>query len=146
MANVTLELWEGIEKTLGTDPTGTEAFFAVIRKLQQTNSAASRTLVEELKGMFLIKEPGQYVDAFGDRVVELCRRISGVGAEPDNLSIIAATTFLKCDVLDFKLKSLDLHGRVDDDITTLTWESIVSSLQAKYRSFKGQHLWTHRLL
>ena len=46
----------------------------MIGKLQQTNSAASRTLVEELKEMSLIKEPGQYVDAFGDRVVELCRR------------------------------------------------------------------------
>ena len=40
------------------------------------------------------------------------------------------------------MKALDLHGRVNDDITALTWESIVSSLQAKYRSLKGQHICT----
>ena len=45
MSSVTLELLEGLEKTLGTDPTGPEAFFAVIRKLQQTNSGASLTLI-----------------------------------------------------------------------------------------------------
>ena len=122
MASVTLELWEGLKKTLGTDPTGPEYFFAGIGNLQQANSAASRTLVEELKGMSLIKKPGQDVNVFGDRVVELCRRISGVGAEPEDLSVIAATTFLECDILAFKLKALDLHGRADDDITDLTWE------------------------
>ena len=67
--------------------------------------------------MSLIKEPGQDVDAFGDRVVEFCRWISGVGAEPENLSVIAAATFLEFDVLALKLKALDLHGRVDDYIT-----------------------------
>ena len=46
VASVTLELWEGLKKTLGTDPTGPEAFFTVIGKLQHTNSAASQTLVE----------------------------------------------------------------------------------------------------
>ena len=45
MARVTIELWEILKKTLGTDPTGPEAFFAVIVKLQQTHSAASRTLI-----------------------------------------------------------------------------------------------------
>ena len=94
MASVTIDWWEGLEKTLGTDPTGPEAFFAVIKTLQQTKSAASRTLVEELKWMSLIKEPRQDVDAFVDCVVELCRQINGVGAEPEDLYIIAATTFL----------------------------------------------------
>ena len=111
MASVTLELWEGLEKTIGTDPTGPEAFLEVIRKLQQMNSAASQTLVEELKEISFIKEPGQDVDAFGDPVVELCGRISRLGAEPNNLSVVAATTLIEYDVLDFKLKALDLHGR-----------------------------------
>ena len=90
--------------------------------------------------MTLIKEPGQDVDAFGDRVVELCRRISGIGAETDDVSAIVATTLLEYDVLALKLKALDLHGRVDDDTTAFTWTSIVSSLQEKYRSLKRQHL------
>ena len=119
-ASVTIELLEGLEKTLGTYPTGPEYFFAVIGKLQQTNSSASQTLFEELKGMSLIKYPGKYVDAFGDCVVELFRQISGVGAEPENLSIIAATNLLECDVIDFSLKVSDLHGNVDDNTTSLT--------------------------
>ena len=92
--------------------------------------------------MSLIKEPRQDVDAFVDCVVELCRQINGVGAEPEDLSAIAATTLLECDVLAFKLKALDLHGRVDENTTALTRTSIVISLQAKYRSLKGQQLWT----
>ena len=109
MDNATIELCEGLKKTLGTDPTIPEALFAVIVKLQQTNLAASQTLVEELRGMSLIKEPGKDVDAFGDRVVELWLQISRVGAEPDDISVISATTFLECDVIDFTLKALDLH-------------------------------------
>ena len=114
----------------------------MIGNLQHTKSATSQTLVEELKGVSLIKEPGQDVNYFGYCVVELCCRISGVGAEPEDQSVIAATTFLECDVLAFKLKALDLLGNIDDNTTALTWTSIVIYLQATYMSFKGQHLWT----
>jgi hypothetical protein len=45
-------------------------------------STAVRALVDELKNLSLLKEPGQDVDIFGGRVVELCRRISSTGMRP----------------------------------------------------------------
>jgi hypothetical protein len=63
--SVSLPLWETVEKDLGVDASGPEAFAAVVYKLQQVSSAAVRTLVDELKGLSLLKEPGQDVEIFG---------------------------------------------------------------------------------
>jgi hypothetical protein len=100
--SVSLPLWETVEKDLGVDVTGPEAFAAVVYKLQQVDSAAIRALVDELKNLSLLKEPGQDVEIFGRRVVELCRHISGTGCAPPDLVVLAAATFLDCDVLSFK--------------------------------------------
>jgi hypothetical protein len=140
--SVTLPLWETVEKDLGVDASGPEAFAAVVYKLQQVSSAAVRTLVDELKGLSLIKEPGQDVEIFGGRVVELCRRISGTGSAPSDLVVLAAATFLECDVLAFKLKAIKVHDDVDEDSRAMTWDAIVRSLKTKYQSLKGQGLWT----
>ena len=80
MNSITLELWETIEKDLGADADGPEVFGTIISKLQQVNAASVRALVDKLKTMSLINEPGQNVDTFGDNVIVLCRRIVGTGA------------------------------------------------------------------
>jgi hypothetical protein len=80
--SVSLPLWETVEKELTVDASGLEAFAAVVYKLQQVSSAAVRALVDELKGLSLLKEPGQDVKIFGGRVVKLCCQIT---VEPDQL-------------------------------------------------------------
>jgi hypothetical protein len=112
--SVSLSLWETVEKDLGVDASGPEAFAAVVYKLQQVSSAAVRHLVDELNGLSLLKEPGQDVEIFGGRVVELCRRITGTGSAPADLVVLAAGTFLDCDVLPFKLKAIKIHDEVDE--------------------------------
>jgi hypothetical protein len=140
--SISLPLWETVEKDLGVDASGPEAFAAVVYKLQQVSSAAVRTLVDELKALSLLKEPGQDVEIFGGRVVELCRRISGTGSAPADLVVLAAATFLECDVLSFKLKAIKIHDDVDEDSRAMTWDSVVRTLKTKYQSLKGQGLWT----
>jgi hypothetical protein len=75
-----LVLWETVEKNLGVDTSGPKAFTSVVSKLQLVSSAAFRALVDQLKGLLLLKEPSQDVKIFGGKVVELCRRITGTGA------------------------------------------------------------------
>ena len=143
--SVSLPLWETVEKDLGVDASGPEAFAAVVYKLQQVSSAAVRTLVDELKALSLLREPGQDVEIFGGRVVELCRRISGTGSAPSDLVVLAAGTFLECDVLPFKLKAIQVHDTVDDNFHAMTWDSVVRTLKTKYQSLKGQGLWTPQI-
>jgi hypothetical protein len=142
LSSITLALWETVEKDLGVDASGPEAFASVISKLQQVNSAAIRSLVDELKSLSLIKEPGQDVEIFGGRVIELCRRITGTGLAPTDLGVLAAATFLNCDVLSFKLKAIAIHDMVDDNPLSMNWDAVVRTLKTKYQSLKGQSLWT----
>jgi hypothetical protein len=140
--SVSLELWETVEKDLGADAVGPEVFTAVVYKLQQVSSAAVRSLVDDLKKLSLIKEPGQDVDIFGGKVNELCRRISGTGSAPTDLVVLAAATFLECDVLPFKLKAMAIHDKVDEDPASMQWEDVIRFNKTKYRSLVGQNLWT----
>ena len=57
--SVSLPLWETVEKDLGIDASDPETFAAVVYKLQQVSSTAVRALVDKLKSLSLIKEPGQ---------------------------------------------------------------------------------------
>jgi hypothetical protein len=111
--SVSLPLWETVENDLCVHGSGPKAFAAVVYKLQQVSSGAVQTLVDKLKALSLLKEPGQDVKIFGGRIVELCRRISGTGSAPADLVVLAAATFLECDVLLFKLKAIQVHDAVD---------------------------------
>jgi hypothetical protein len=111
--------------------------------MQQVNSAAVKSLVDDLKMLTHIKEPGQDVYICGGRVIELCRRISGTESAPADLVMLATATFLECDVLlPFKLKAMAIHDQVDEDAAALPWEDVVRLNKTKYRSLVGQNLWT----
>jgi hypothetical protein len=101
-----------------------------------------RSLVDDLKKLSPIKEPGQDVDIFGAKVIEQCRCISGTGSAPTDFIMLAAATFLECDMLPFKLKAMAIHDQVDGDSAALPWEDVVRLNKTKYRSLVGQNLWT----
>jgi len=140
--SVMTEFWETIEKDLGYDTSGPEAFACIIQKLQVVNASAVRALVDELKQQSLVKFPAQDVDLFGNTVSELARRIDGTGLGPPDLSSIVAVCFLQCDVLEFRLKAIALHDEVDNNADAHTCAAIVRTLKSKYRALKGQGLWT----
>jgi hypothetical protein len=102
--SVTLSLWETVKKDLVVDASGPKSFSrTVVYKLQQVSSTPVCVLVDELKDLSLLKEPGQDVEIFGGQVVKLCHHISGTRSAVANLVVHAAATFLECDVLAFKL-------------------------------------------
>ena len=69
--------------------------------------------------MSLIKEPGQYSKAFGSQVTEKTHRIVGYGSAPIEIAYIVAQCFIECNVLSFKLKSLQFYDIVDDNTTRM---------------------------
>jgi hypothetical protein len=138
---ITLDLWKTIEKDVGIGPNGPATYAAVIAKVQQVSASAIRTMVNWLKDMSLIKEPGQDVETFGSKIVEMARRITGSGAAPSDLTSIVAGCFVDCDMLAFKLKVLSSFNLVDDKPNAMTWEEIIRKLKAKYLSLLGNGLW-----
>jgi hypothetical protein len=142
MNSIALDLWETIEKDIGVQAGGPVAYATVVGKIQQVSASSVRSLVSKLKVMSLIKEPGQNVETFGTKIIEMTRRITGSGSSPVDLTSIVASTFLECDVLSFKIKALSIHDLVDEKPTAMEWEEIVRVLKAKYTSLEGQDLWT----
>ena len=143
MQSISLELWETIKKDLDCNPSGPEAFAAVVYKLQEVNLDAVCLLIEEIQALKLINEPGQDVNIFGGQVIELCRRISSTGFAPDDIGVLAATCFLKCDVLAFKLKSIWIHYQADiNKRVAMGWYKVVRFKKKKYLALSGQKLWT----
>jgi hypothetical protein len=142
MNSIALDLWETIEKEdVGIGANGPATYTAVIAKIQQVSASAVRTMVNTLKQMSLIKEPGQDVETFGSKIVEMARRITGSGSAPSDLTSIVAGCFVECDVLAFKLKALQFADLVDTDPKQMSWEEIVRQLKAKYLSLLGSGVW-----
>ena len=67
--SVTIPFCETVEKDLGVDTYGLDNFSEVVYNLQQVSSAAVRTLMVELKNLFLLKTFGQDIEIFGGQVV-----------------------------------------------------------------------------
>ncbi len=141
MNSISLDLWETIEKDVGVGSNGPLTYAAVISKIQQVSASAVRSLVTQLKTMHLLAEPGQDVELFGSKIIDLTRRIEGSGRAPSDLTSIVAACFIDGDVLPFKIKALGLHDQVDSDPNCMPWAQIVRELKEKYRNLLAQDLW-----
>ena len=86
-------------------------------KIQQVRSPAICNIVDDLRKMSLIKEPGKDVETFGSQVIEKTSHIIGSGPAPSNITSIFAQCFIECSVLAFKLKTLQFCDIVDDNHT-----------------------------
>ena len=103
--------------------------------------SAIRNLVDELRKMYLIKEPGQDVKKFGSQVIDQNCRIVGSRSAPNDIASIFAQCSVKYNVLVFKLKDLQFYGIIDDDPTIMDWGAIIWKLKVKYRSIYSHNLW-----
>ena len=96
LASITFELWENIEKYLEYDTSGPGIFCGIIQNQKQVNSSAVCALVQALKKMRLVDEPGQDVENFGNKMAEMARHIIIIGPAPNDLSTLVATVFVDC--------------------------------------------------
>lgn len=140
--SITLQLWETMERALGLEATGPEVFAWIVNKLQQSSASSVRAKVKELTDMNLKSQPGQNVEVFGDRLIDLCRRIEGTGGAPRDLASLVAVTFIDSDVLPFNIEAMRMHNLVDKDPKAMAWQDIVEENKEKYRSLVSQSLWT----
>ena len=100
MSSIYLDLWESIDKYLGIEANGRATYTAVISKIQQVRQSAICNLVNDLRKIYSIKEPGQDIDTFRSQVIEKTRRVIGSGSAPNDITSISAQCFIGCDVLD----------------------------------------------
>ena len=87
---ISLVLWQYIKRDLVIGANGTATYEAVISEIQQVSSSEIYNIVDELKKMSLIKEPGKYVETSGSQVIENNCCIVGYGSAPININYIVA--------------------------------------------------------
>ena len=117
MNSISQYLWDLINKYLGIRYNRPATYAAIILEMHQVSSSVIRNVVNELRKMSLIKEPGQDVETFGYQVIKETRCIVGSGSALSDITYIFYQCLIKCDALAFKLKALQFYNIVDDDPT-----------------------------
>ena len=101
MNSISLPLWQIIERETGPDPTGPEAFHAIIQHAQIATASMVQSLVNELKKKSLKQEPGQNVEQFSIKITNLGRRLIDSFIPMPNLNSLIVKPYLDCDVEAF---------------------------------------------
>ena len=127
--------------------TGIGLLFQILGVMATTNASIVRKLTDDLKKLDLSQEPKEDVEAFGERVTALCRRISGAGSKlcPGDLALIVAGLYLKTTVSVFQSACNQVYNTLDDDNTALHWSTVVARHTACYTNLKGQDQWPPEL-
>ena len=95
MNSISLDLWETVEKDVGVGTDGTVTWCAaVISMIQQVSASSVRSLAKKLKKSCLLQEPGQDVELFGSKAVEITRHAQGSGLAPTDFNSFVAGCFI----------------------------------------------------
>ena len=156
MKSITTDLWNIIEKDVPADPTGPEAFHAIIQEQQVSTASMVQKLTMTLMGMTLKSEPGQNVQTFANKVTKIAHKIEGSQVEVSNINSLVVKPFLHCDVESFRMFVTNLHMDADRGTSaigttilsgapavgsTKTWTTAIIEMKNRYRELKAQGLW-----
>ena len=156
MNSITLPLWQLIERETGPEPTGPEAFYAIIQHAQVATASMVQSLVNDLKKMSLKQEPGQHVEQFSIKVTNIGRRLSGSFIPVPNLNSLIIKPYLDCEVEAFRMTAIQLHAEADKQNSSSTvaiksqsnaqaapeFQTYITQLNSRFRELKAQDLWT----
>ena len=109
--------------------------------MQQVNASTVRKLVDDLKKMKLVNEPGQNVESFANKIIEQAKRIDGSGLAPRDLASLVVGCFLGGSALECEMAESTLHDKADSMFSGSEWKSIVRIIKTKYCSLIAQDLW-----
>ena len=111
--SVTNALWRLVDKELPPHPTGPEVFKAILMKYRHINASTIRRMEQEITELSIINEPGQNVNTFSEKVLDLAGQIEG-GSEhpPHDQSLSVCNTFLSTTEDAFKYEVLIMHNIV----------------------------------
>ena len=110
-------------------------------KQQFLNSSTARKIVKDLSEISLVKESGKNVDNFGNKISELARKTEGSGSYPPELYVLVAKAFFNCTVEEFKIQALSVFNDIGTDLSSISWQNIVSQLKSKYNVLVALNMW-----
>ena len=97
---------------------------------------------QEITSLSIINEPGQNVNTFSEKVLDLAGQIEG-GSEypPHDISLTVCNTFLSTSEDTFKHEVLRVHNIVEKDPTSMSYDDVIQTFKDKYDSLVVQELY-----
>lgn len=144
--SISSTMYKTIEKGLKAATTGPEVLALLIQKSQRVSEAAVRKLMHELAALKLNKEPGENVDTFGDKCLEVARRIEGTTRIPSDLLSTLVSCFHPSSTPSFSSVVMEVLGCVDDCAygthkTYKTADDVVTHFKTHYERYSGLNMW-----
>jgi hypothetical protein len=144
LKSLDLDMLKKVERELPVNATGPEVFATVINMHQTLNTSAVRILTEELQKLRLSKEPGENVETFADKVIDIAKRIQGAGPTtcPKDLPTLAYECFQDCTTPMFNLEATALYAKASKGDTSVDdWEANIMELKTTYRACVSRKGW-----
>ena len=134
------DLWRLIEPDVGYSANGVHIFVAAVQHIQINSAATNRLLVDQLRAMTLSDEPGQNVNTFSQKVIDLASRIDSGSGHCSDLSSLVLKTFLSASCKTFYNRAVTHYNEADQNGST-DWRSVITDLKNAYLKDKGLGLW-----
>jgi hypothetical protein len=101
-----VDMLKKLQGDVKPDATGPEVFAAAVNIHQRLSSCGVRTLMKKLQALKLAKEPGENVETFATKVLEIAKLIKGTGPEncPKDLVVLAYEPFLGSSTPTFNMR------------------------------------------
>ena len=141
------ELLRRVEQELGNQnnhsPTGPDVFAAVISLHTVINHSTQRLYISQLQKLKLIKEPGEDVTAFSDKVLSIARHIGGLSETPiPDLHTLIYQCYEGASTPTFASTVTNLLADCFKSVTTANdWESNVAYLKQLHRDLVNRSCW-----
>ena len=118
-------------------------FWAIIQKVQGTNSTAGRDILHKIEVLRLTSQPGYDVDTFSTKLHTMCTNLAGLGENhlPMDFSVLICSCFDTTGVPPFDLEMVMMSNDLDNNPNALTWNEIITKARAKFNTLKTTRRW-----
>ena len=132
---------------LGPTPDGPLVFSRIVNKIQQMSANAMRNLEAQLKKLKLSSEPGENIETFSIKVMDIADRLNeGVTYKPPDLAILVAEKFIQSSVEAFRIPALNIYDTLTQNPTSYSYQEVLEFHCEKFRVLRGAQLWLENYL
>ena len=138
-----MEFRKRIHQNLGLEAAGPLVFVFILNKVQQMTSDALRDMVNDLEKLNLLKEPGQNVETFSEKVADIAKRIDqGITYKPPDLPALVAEKYTNCEVTEFQMTAISVYNEVRRAPSNFHYQDIIDDHVEQYVYLVGAKKWT----
>lgn len=131
-----------VERDIPEGASGPEVLAAIVNLHQSLSTSSVRILVNQLTNLKLAKEPGENVETFANKVIDVAKRIEGTGMAPNDFTVLIYKTFQGSSSEYFASEARDLYSKANKQDTTVNkYEEAIIGLKKTYRDLKDQSEW-----